>query len=333
MNSYEISFKKDGYDPFVDYMKGVCILCVVMAHAISKSFHDASLLCLWGDMQVPLFLLIQCLHQFKKSDVSMPNWRKMWKRIIKPFLIAEVLLFILGVLLTYFSPNGKVSEFVQTFAQLGGTGRGCYYPKMYIEFAILIPLFFPSLRNNRWLMGGAILLISILSEIVFSTYDIYILWQWVCFRYLFIIFLAYIVATVGIKINLFTIMLSILSCIMIMLFQYSNIDFEPLFYDNPWRIYHWPVYFWMAFALIPILYYLYRIKTAERIKGVIISMGKYSYEIFLFQMLVFFCSDTILLDRISQWGAIVYLLYAILLIIVCIYPILWYKKHEEKKSI
>lgn len=168
---------------------------------------------------------------------------------------------------------------------------------------------------------------------IFSTYDIYIVWQWVCFRYLFIIFLAYIVATVGIKLNMFTIMLSILSCIMILMFQYSNIDFEPFFYNNPWRIYHWPIYFWMAFVLIHILNVLYRSKHADKIRGLLIQMGKCSYEIFLFQMLVFFCSDTILLDRISQLGSIAYFLYAILLIIVCVYPILWHKKREAAKSI
>lgn len=154
MKSYVINFKKDGYDPFIDYLKEICILWVVFAHAISKTFHDACLFCLWGDMQVPLFLLIQCVHQFKKTEVSMPNWSKMWKRIIKPFLIVEAILFILGILLAYFSPNGKVSEFIEPFVQLGGTGRGCYYPKMYIEFAILIPLLFPLLRKNKWLTGG-----------------------------------------------------------------------------------------------------------------------------------------------------------------------------------
>lgn len=67
-----LKFKKEGYDPFISYLKGVCIFWVILTHTITKDVHDYSLFCLWGDMAVPIFLAIQCVHVYKKE--SKPNY-------------------------------------------------------------------------------------------------------------------------------------------------------------------------------------------------------------------------------------------------------------------
>ena len=105
-----------------------------------------------GDMGVPLFLLIQCIHVFKRGDNHYSiNWGKIWKRVVKPFLILQIL-FLIGVS-KYILLHRDPTVFINNFIILGGTGRGCFYPKMYIEFAILILLFYPIFRRSSK-MGG-----------------------------------------------------------------------------------------------------------------------------------------------------------------------------------
>ena len=150
----KITFKSDGYDPFIDFLKGVCILWVVLTHAFNQELHDYSLFCLWGDMAVPMFLLIQCTHVYKKDDRPAPiNWRKIWSRILVPFISVELIILMVG-LFAYYVANKSITDFISNFFSQGGIGRGSYYPKMYIEFAFMIPLFYPMLKRNTKVMGG-----------------------------------------------------------------------------------------------------------------------------------------------------------------------------------
>lgn len=73
-----ITLQKEGYDPFIDYLKGVCIFLVVLAHCLPHT--EYILFPLWGDQAVPLFLLIQVFHAYKHGvdeAVKMPNLVKL----------------------------------------------------------------------------------------------------------------------------------------------------------------------------------------------------------------------------------------------------------------
>ena len=83
-----VELNKTGYDPFFTFMKGYAILCVLLAHAIPNP--DATGYALWGGMQVPLFLLIQTFHSFKRKPKL--NLGKILKRAILPFLLIQMLL-------------------------------------------------------------------------------------------------------------------------------------------------------------------------------------------------------------------------------------------------
>ncbi len=148
-----IFFKREGYNPLIDYIKEIRILWVVLTHAISTKMHDYTLFCLWGDMAVPLFLLIQCIHVYKKEEKpNAINWRKIWQRIIKPYLLVQFVILVIGVFFYYLIKESP-SAFIHDYILLGGQGRGSFYPKMYLEFAILIPLFYPVFRLNSRLGG------------------------------------------------------------------------------------------------------------------------------------------------------------------------------------
>ena len=217
-----IVFKPEGYDPFIDYLKGVCILWVVMTHAINPAVHDSSLFCLWGDMAVPLFLLIQCIHAYKRTGGPTPlSWDKIWHRILKPFLYVQLLIIIIGVTLSFILGH-SCKDFLFDVARLGGYGRGSYYPKMYLEFAVLIVVMFPVFRRNTWMGGGILLSVSIIVEFLFSYYNLYVVWQWICFRYLMLIWLGWMVARQGVKLNKATVILSLTSILAILVFQYSS---------------------------------------------------------------------------------------------------------------
>ena len=64
-----IELINEGYDPFIDFLKGICIFLVILKHALPASWEFALYFPLWGDAAVPIFLLIQAFHFFKR-----PNW-------------------------------------------------------------------------------------------------------------------------------------------------------------------------------------------------------------------------------------------------------------------
>lgn len=64
MRNRIIRLNRTGYDPFIDYLKWVAILFVVLPHALPMHKEIAS--CLWIDQAVPLFLMIQVFHAYKQ---------------------------------------------------------------------------------------------------------------------------------------------------------------------------------------------------------------------------------------------------------------------------
>lgn len=97
-----ILLSKEGYDPFIDYLKGVSILFVILAHCLP--LQEYILFSLWGAQAVPLFLLVQVFHSYKKGvgyiSVSY-DLKKLFHRIFKPFL----LLVVIQLLLLIFFPT------------------------------------------------------------------------------------------------------------------------------------------------------------------------------------------------------------------------------------
>lgn len=95
MQTRIITFNKVGYDPRIDFTKGVCILLVVLTHCIPEPMQLAVLFPLWGLPAVPLFLMIQVFHCYKKNESPrMCSFKKLWKRIILPFVFTEFIIFL-----------------------------------------------------------------------------------------------------------------------------------------------------------------------------------------------------------------------------------------------
>lgn len=92
MTARALSFNKTGYDPFIDFLKAYSIICVVVAHILPAEFYKYILFQAWGDMQVPMFVLIQVFHAYKKEVQPKLNWASLLKRICLPFIVVQLVI-------------------------------------------------------------------------------------------------------------------------------------------------------------------------------------------------------------------------------------------------
>ncbi len=156
---------KNGYDPFIDFIKGFCIISVVLTHSLPMVCQDNLLFMFWGGMAVPLFLLIQVFHAYKAGLDSQKKILslKIVKRIVIPFLL--VLCFVGSIRVL---KGDSINEVVLGFLT-GGGGAGSYYPWIYIELAVLLVLFRPFLKRLKsHQIFLCFLVLSILLEYVCS---------------------------------------------------------------------------------------------------------------------------------------------------------------------
>lgn len=279
-NKRPITFNLTGYDPFIDFLKTYSILVVVFCHGFPYLKEIGYTI--WG-VQIPLFFLIQVFHCYKR-DPKPINWKMIGKRIVMPFIMIELLVF--GVL--YLIWGGQnVSLLVKTGVVGGGYGPGSYYPWVYLQMAILIPLMRPiceRLENRKSFLF--FLLLSIAMEIICSITKLSnSVYRLLCFRYIFLIWLGWIWVKVGIKLNALTIAASFFSFAAIIYFAYFRVDFEPLFYNTGWKTHRWICYFWVSFAFIGILHWFYtKVFNNDSINKIVKAIASASFEIFLVQM-------------------------------------------------
>ncbi len=285
----DIVFNKTQYDPFVDFLKGICIILVIITHCISSSIENLTLFQLWGRPAVPVFIIIQIFHIYKHGfDFRLPDFNRIWRRVIKPFLFIQLIVAVSLLVLS----KTSLSYYLHLMTTLGGFGPGSYYPWIYCQFAIITPMIAPLFRMFKlWQSMLLTILASSLFEIVCCLIHIpdnpfYILCMG---RYLFLLFLGALLVKRGFRINSVTICLSIISLKRQAYTCYSNKNLAPfLFSDTYWKYCHWFCYIYIAYLYLFVLRLLYDcIKKVDALNNLIKAIGKCSYEIFLFQMLYF----------------------------------------------
>lgn len=62
-----VVFQRGGHDYFIDFLKGVSILLVVITHTLTLEQEHILYFDIWGRVAVPIFLLIQVLHYFHRN--------------------------------------------------------------------------------------------------------------------------------------------------------------------------------------------------------------------------------------------------------------------------
>lgn len=282
-----IVFNKTGYDPFIDFIKAYAIICVLIGHTLPVTQMGYGL---WAGMQVPLFILVQTFHFYKKENTKL-NFRKISQRIILPFVLFGI--FEFGIFLLFSNSYDYKSLITKWLQNGGGYGPGSYFPIVYIQIALLLPCF--RWLSRRFTIKQLLWIFLILVEgleIICS----YIqppewLFRILCIRYLFLIYLGWIWVKEGVNLNAKMIVLSIISFLAIVYFEYItdyySINNEPCFFSaKGWTFHRWPCYYYVANGLVYIVYsvWLY-LKKSIWIEKVIKELAKSSYEIFLVQML------------------------------------------------
>ena len=339
-------FKKGERDPFIDFLKGFAIICVVITHNVPNQFLDLILFPLWGEQAVPIFLLIQAYHGFNKLSQNQTTFfavfkkdtlLKLYRRILFPFFI--LLIIQISILLVLNILNVYKYDFSDILLS-GGIGPGSYYIWIYLQFFFLIPLFKPLLEKLNLTASLIVFIgISTLFEVICSVTDISNVWYRVLFfRYFFILWLAFYISNFKFKLNFVTILFSIISIMFIIVENYFNYNFEPLIFSSLWKGFHWPAYFYIVFILIPVLKLVFSKIVNSRLSSLstlIERFGLYSYEIFLLQMFVFsfFTGETVksILLKVGVNNSIItWSIFIFFSTFMCIYPVLVYKKHIKK---
>ena len=107
-------------------------------------------------------------------------------------------------------------------------------------------------------------------------------------RYLFLIPLAMAWIDKGVELNLKNVLLSIVSIGAVIFFSYTYFNLELVFYQTGWATHRWICYFYLPILLTYALWLVFnQIKKSEKLSAAIKEIAKCSYEIYLFQMLVF----------------------------------------------
>ncbi len=234
-----IPFNKTGYDPFIDFIKAYAIICVLIGHTLF--LHDYWGYGLWAGMQVPLFVLVQAFHGFKKEALEI-NCKKIFLRVILPYIVVQsiALIFLLC----------KDASGICSFIGSGGAGPGSYYPWIYIQIALLLPFVKKWIDKNKEHQTKVLissLVICEAFEILFSLLDLPNgMYRLLAVRYIFLLYLAWIWVKEGIVINKLTTLFSVISFIAIIYFEYFSVDDEVLFYNTTWKYHRWPCYFFVA---------------------------------------------------------------------------------------
>lgn len=320
----KIEFQTSCYDPQIDFIKGVCIIFVILTHCMSRSELGTILFPFWGDTAVPIFLIIQTFHYYKKGVfIRMPNFLKLWKRILQPFILMVAFMFLTQFFIYYNVTEGRFSPLFYWDMR----GPGSYYIFIYLEFAFAFPLFallFKKVSRKKQFITFVILsqLIEFICSITHCPDYIY---RVLFFRYIFLIFLGYLLATKRLELNKFTVLGSITSIILLYIFNYTELDLEPFFYtsiDN-WQYSHWICYIYIAYPFLWFLKYIYqKFSSCHKLLSIINNIGKYSYEIYLFQIFYYATISIYVMKVLSiiENYPLQKILYIVLSTIVCIIP-------------
>lgn len=318
--------KEGERDYSIDFVKGVAILSVIFLHNMPA---DSIYAIVWIGQAVPLFLLITSFLTYRSYQrkgfrwyFSVSNLRKMLNRIFIPFFI----LIGFQCCIFYFF-KGEIDWHV--LHTQGGFGPGSYYPWIYLQCWLILP--FVILLTNRLDLGmSCILFIGICALEEWLTSELHVpadIYRLLCFRYLFLLYLGCIFAKYRIKLGTTVYILAAVSLLIALTEIYTSYNFEP-FLTARWKGYHWITYFYTLLVFL-LIAQLYGRICQRRIAVFFVKLGVYSYEIFLFQMLVY---SLISVKRFAFFGnqTMSYIAFVLVTTFLSIAAVWIYKEYVKK---
>lgn len=265
---------------WIDGAKGVAIVSVILLHSL-PCLREIGWMWHIGQA-VPVFLfitayLISIRFESLRTYFTWERFTKMLKRVFVPFIVV-LLIQIICSALVHHCPS------IKTVIKDGGIGPGSYYVWLYVQAWVIIPFIVLMVRKlPLWASALVMLVISIFAEYTFVTIQdiehINDLYQLLPIRYLMILYLGCLWPILKDKQKYIFYGLACLSALMILndvyLANTPPVELIPPF----WMGYHW----YTAFYVVLPIALLERLKYAEIWK----QAGKYSWYIFLLQMMCF----------------------------------------------
>lgn len=292
--SESIVFNKIGHDSFIDFIKAYAIICVLIGHTLPVTRMGYGL---WAGMQVPLFILVQVFHFYKKENARL-SVKKLLNRIVMPFFVFWLIEFVFYIVFERHNEG-----FLSFSSLLSISGPGSYYPFVYLQIAFLLPVFryFCLKLERKYLLVLFLVLAEGLELLCSFLQPPEWLFRLLAFRYVFLIYLGWLWVKEGVSINLRMILLSVISLLSIIYFEYLaksfSINNEPWFFNTIWSFHRWPCYYYVANGLIYVLNVIWRwIREFKWPVWCIEALAKSTYEIFLVQM------ASIYLIRVSSFS-------------------------------
>lgn len=322
----KMEFSKIGHDLSLDFVKGIAILLVLLNHCTGSAFQQDSWFFLWGYPAVSLFLLIQVFHAYKKGfGKKSVCWGRIWTRAMSPFLIAEVVILVVTIGMYPLEP---IRHLLMSMAYWGGGGPGSYYPWIYVQFAILLPLLAPLFQKLKEKSLFVLFMsLSIGGEVFCNLAHIpEWLYRLLFVRYFFLIYLGYQMVVRGVVLNFFTLSLSLLSVIALYLFEVKDFRLFPVFYySESWNSFHWLCYFYIAYPMLYVLCrFFYWLPVGSWLEKTVCKIGEHSYAIYIFQMFYFIVIVPIVTNLFSQIEAtsLATVLFVFISLLFCTIPVL-----------
>ena len=273
----------DKHIDWIDGAKGVAILSVILLHSL-PCLREIGWMWHIGQA-VPIFLfitayLVSVRMKSVKAYFTFDRFAKMIKKVFLPFVIVLVFQLICLALID------KLPS-LKTLVRDGGIGPGSYYVWLYLQSWILIPFMIWLVRKVPvWASCLIMLVVSAISEYAFVPMQtighIGEFYRLMPVRYLMVLYLGCVWPMLKDKQKYIFYGVAGISALLIMndvyLANVLPIELMPPF----WKGYHW----YTAFYVVAPIALLERISYADVWK----QAGKYSWYIFLLQMMCFgFC--------------------------------------------
>lgn len=273
---------------FLDVIKGVCILLVILTHFDwVESERLTYLFPYWMNPAVPMFMILSgyvYTESFQRKKVESfqqaYNKKGIIDKIIR-YTVPLVMVYIIEIplRLIMFPDSLDVWMVIQNFF-LGGFGPGSYYYQYMIQFIFLFPLIYFAIK--KWDFNGLVLcgLANIAYELIKIPLHIdYYTFRLLVFRYIFAIALGCYFSMGKKKLTMRMGVASfVIGVVFIAAVCYAR--YQPVVF------YRWARTSMMAvFYIAPIAYLLIK-KCSFRCKPLEI-LGQASYNIFFVQMVFF----------------------------------------------
>lgn len=274
---------------FIDYLKAVCVLMVIITH---YEWDDKTIPCftMLINMAVPVFMIISgynfAMSNRRKTNGSlseMYGWKMMKPKLIRflnPFFfICLVEIVLLGI-------EGKHINPARIFL-LGAYGPGSYYVPVMLQLLVIFPVIYLLVEYNAKLGIALSVAANLLFEIAVVMTDMDVYYYRLCIgRYLLLIAFGcylYLHPEQRVRKYQMVIMFAIGFSYIIYVLQMEN---EVVLFD-----YWTPTAMPIAFYIFPIVILLFRKFYHSQIPGrageLLTWIGKASYHIFLVQMVYY----------------------------------------------